>query len=102
MSQSNVEEVSAYIRRQKEHHHKFSFRDEFIQFLRLMVLNKMSGICELSAASRAPCESVDWLILGFAALHPRLYAIGRFAGYLPSPLISSLTDLPCYLRDLRM
>jgi REP element-mobilizing transposase RayT len=33
VSQSNVEEVSSYISRQKEHHAKISFRDEFIQFL---------------------------------------------------------------------
>jgi putative transposase len=34
VSQSNVEEVRHYIARQKEHHAKFSFRDEFIQFLK--------------------------------------------------------------------
>jgi putative transposase len=34
VSQSNVEEVRQYIARQKEHHHKISFRDEFIQFLK--------------------------------------------------------------------
>ena len=34
VSQSNVEEVRNYIKHQKEHHRKFSFRDEFIQFLR--------------------------------------------------------------------
>src|SRR6185369_6091860 len=34
VSQSNVEEVRRYIARQKEHHRKVSFRDEFIQFLR--------------------------------------------------------------------
>jgi REP element-mobilizing transposase RayT len=34
LSQSNVEEVRTYIRHQKEHHQKISFRDEFIQFLR--------------------------------------------------------------------
>lgn len=33
VSQSNVNEVRKYIRRQKEHHQKTSFRDEFIQFL---------------------------------------------------------------------
>ena len=33
VSQSNVEEVRRYIIRQKEHHEKVSFRDEFIQFL---------------------------------------------------------------------
>jgi REP element-mobilizing transposase RayT len=33
VSQSNVEEVRQYIARQKEHHQKVSFRDEFIQFL---------------------------------------------------------------------
>ena len=33
VSQSNIEEVRQYIGRQKEHHRKFSFRDEFIQFL---------------------------------------------------------------------
>src|SRR6266404_3270537 len=33
VSQSNVEAVRKYIARQKEHHHKISFRDEFIQFL---------------------------------------------------------------------
>ena len=34
VSQSNVEEVRGYIRRQKEHHARISFRDEFIQFLK--------------------------------------------------------------------
>ena len=34
VSQSNVEEVRTYIARQKEHHLRVSFRDEFIQFLR--------------------------------------------------------------------
>jgi putative transposase len=33
VSQSNVEAVRRYIVRQKEHHQKVSFRDEFIQFL---------------------------------------------------------------------
>ena len=33
VSQSNVREVSEYIARQKQHHQKISFRDEFIQFL---------------------------------------------------------------------
>ncbi len=31
VSQSNVEEVANYIARQKEHHARVSFRDEFIQ-----------------------------------------------------------------------
>src|SRR5437764_14629170 len=34
VSQSNVAAVRHYIARQKEHHRKISFRDEFIQFLR--------------------------------------------------------------------
>jgi putative transposase len=34
VSQSHVETVRRYIGRQKEHHRKISFRDEFIQFLR--------------------------------------------------------------------
>jgi putative transposase len=34
VSQSNVEEVRRYILRQKEHHEKVSFRDEFIHFLK--------------------------------------------------------------------
>jgi REP element-mobilizing transposase RayT len=34
VSQLNVEEVRRYIARQKEHHRRVSFRDEFIQFLR--------------------------------------------------------------------
>jgi REP element-mobilizing transposase RayT len=33
VSQSNVREVSEYIARQKQHHQKICFRDEFIQFL---------------------------------------------------------------------
>jgi putative transposase len=33
VSHSNVEELRHYIARQKEHHQKVSFRDEFIQFL---------------------------------------------------------------------
>jgi putative transposase len=33
VSHSNVDEVRQYIARQKEHHQKVSFRDEFIQFL---------------------------------------------------------------------
>jgi putative transposase len=35
VSQSNVEEVRRYLQRQKEHHHKFSSRDEFIQLLKV-------------------------------------------------------------------
>jgi REP element-mobilizing transposase RayT len=35
VSHSHVEQVSQYIRRQKEHHTKISFRDEFIQFLKV-------------------------------------------------------------------
>jgi len=34
VSQSNVKEVRRYISRQKEHHTKASFREEFIQFLK--------------------------------------------------------------------
>jgi putative transposase len=34
VSQSNVEDVRRYITRQKQHHRKISFRDEFIQFLK--------------------------------------------------------------------
>ena len=34
VSQSNVQEVRQYIARQKEHHRKVSFRDEFIHFLK--------------------------------------------------------------------
>ena len=34
VSQSNVEEVRRYIVRQKEHHERVSFRDEFIHFLK--------------------------------------------------------------------
>jgi REP-associated tyrosine transposase len=34
VSQSNVEEVQHYISRQKEHHQRVSFRDEFIHFLK--------------------------------------------------------------------
>ena len=33
VSQSNVDAVRQYIARQKEHHRKISFREEFIQFL---------------------------------------------------------------------
>src|SRR6195256_186551 len=33
VSQSHVEEVRRYLKRQKEHHARVSFRDEFIQFL---------------------------------------------------------------------
>src|SRR6266852_1158769 len=33
VSQSNVEAVRRYIARQKEHHQRISFRDEFIRFL---------------------------------------------------------------------
>lgn len=35
VSQSNVEEVSRYLQRQKEHHQRFSSRDEFIRLLRV-------------------------------------------------------------------
>ena len=35
VSYSNVDEVRHYIARQKEHHRKVSFRDEFIQFLKV-------------------------------------------------------------------
>ncbi len=34
VSQSNVKEVRRYIARQKKHHQRVSFRDEFIQFLK--------------------------------------------------------------------
>jgi REP-associated tyrosine transposase len=34
VSQSNVDEVRRYIAKQKEHHQKVSFRDEFVQFLK--------------------------------------------------------------------
>jgi REP element-mobilizing transposase RayT len=34
VSHSNVDSVRRYIARQKEHHQKVSFRDEFIQFLK--------------------------------------------------------------------
>ena len=34
VSQSNVEEVRLYIAKQKEDHRTFSFRDEFIEFLK--------------------------------------------------------------------
>jgi putative transposase len=34
VSHSNIEEVRSYIARQKTHHAKISFRDEFIQFLK--------------------------------------------------------------------
>ena len=34
VSQSNVEEVRRYLERQKEHHQRISFRDEFVQFLK--------------------------------------------------------------------
>jgi putative transposase len=34
VSHSDVDEVRRYIAAQKEHHHKMSFRDEFIQFLK--------------------------------------------------------------------
>ena len=34
VSQSNAREVRNYIARQKEHHQRVSFRDEFIQFLK--------------------------------------------------------------------
>lgn len=35
VSQSNVDEVRRYISGQKEHHQRISFRDEFIQFLKV-------------------------------------------------------------------
>ena len=35
VSQSNADEVRRYVARQKEHHRKVSFRDEFIQFLKV-------------------------------------------------------------------
>jgi REP element-mobilizing transposase RayT len=34
VSHSNVDEVRHYIARQKEHHHRVSFRDEFVSFLK--------------------------------------------------------------------
>ena len=34
VSQSNVADIRRYIAKQKEHHRKLSFRDEFVQFLR--------------------------------------------------------------------
>jgi hypothetical protein len=35
VSHSNVDQVRRYVARQKEHHQKLSFRDEFIQFLKV-------------------------------------------------------------------
>ena len=35
VSQSHVESVRRYIARQKQHHQKISFRDEFIEFLKV-------------------------------------------------------------------
>jgi REP element-mobilizing transposase RayT len=35
VSQSHVPDVQRYISRQKEHHQKVSFRDEFIRFLKV-------------------------------------------------------------------
>jgi putative transposase len=35
VSQSNLEQVQRYIDHQKEHHRKVSFRDEFINFLKI-------------------------------------------------------------------
>src|SRR3989475_7361540 len=35
VSHSNLEEVRQYITRQKEHHARISFRDEFIEFLKV-------------------------------------------------------------------
>jgi len=35
VSQSHVESMRRYIAGQKEHHQKISFRDEFIEFLKL-------------------------------------------------------------------
>jgi putative transposase len=34
VSQSNVKAVAAYIERQEEHHRKFSFHDEYVNFLK--------------------------------------------------------------------
>ena len=34
VSQSHVQQVQRYLARQKVHHQKISFRDEFIRFLR--------------------------------------------------------------------
>ncbi len=34
VSQSNVKEVVSYIERQKEHHKKYSFQEEFIKLLK--------------------------------------------------------------------
>jgi hypothetical protein len=34
VSHSNVDEVRQYVARQKEHHRKISFREEFIGFLK--------------------------------------------------------------------
>jgi hypothetical protein len=53
--QSNVEQVAQYIAKQKEHHAKISFRDEFIQFLKANRIEYASIrlMCTLSAASRA-------------------------------------------------
>jgi putative transposase len=55
VSESNVEEVRNYLRRQKEHHAKISFRDEFIQFLKQTASSMTNDTFEegLSAAPRA-------------------------------------------------
>ncbi len=38
VSESNADEVRRYIAKQKQHHRKVSFRDEFIEFLKILFL----------------------------------------------------------------
>ena len=60
-SQSNVDEVRRYISRQKEHHAKVSFREEFIQFL------KDNGIDTSVTFDRNSCRPLR----GLGRLEPR-------------------------------
>ncbi|HEY7180062.1 MAG TPA: IS200/IS605 family transposase [Blastocatellia bacterium] len=81
VSQSNVEKVRDYVARQKEHHQKKSFRDEFIEFLEAngIEYDEKYGDDALSPASRASAMNSDrpW---GSAALHPRRYSNARYRG----------------------
>ena len=78
VSQSHVPKVQRYISKQKEHHQKVSFRDEFIRFLKVNQIEFDERMFDwgLSAVSRAP----HWLGLGSSCWRPRLYAFARFAG----------------------
>ena len=90
VSQANLEEVRRYITRQKEHHRKVSFRDEFIEFEREWNLKTTNDTS--SVEGTRPWGS-----------RPRLYAVVRFAHWtVEDRKIAGLTLDPIHCSRARM